>query len=97
MRKWIKDIDFSCFERVLQLGLILVTFGDVVFDDELFFSICSGDLLIVELAKKLQLKSEHVVSHPVREDNKDSHVCWFCRYHICDGNSGSDLHKSISS
>ena len=52
--KRLHSIDLSFFEDSLQLGLTPVTFGDVVFDAELSFSICSGDLLMVELAKKFQ-------------------------------------------
>jgi isopentenyl phosphate kinase len=41
--------DFYIFEDYLKLGIIPVTFGDVVLDEKLGFSICSGDLLVEEL------------------------------------------------
>ena len=48
-------INISIFKDYLNLGFTPVTFGDVVLDKKLGFSICSGDLLI-------QLLSEHF--HP---------------------------------
>jgi isopentenyl phosphate kinase len=39
------------FERVMSNGYVPVTFGDIVPDRELTFSICSGDLLMLELAR----------------------------------------------
>jgi isopentenyl phosphate kinase len=42
--------DNVIFKDYLDLGLIPVTFGDVVLDEKLGFSICSGDLLIELLA-----------------------------------------------
>jgi len=45
-------INISIFKDYIDLGFTPVTFGDVVLDKKLGFSICSGDLLI-------QLLSEH--------------------------------------
>lgn len=42
---------FTLFEQYLQHQFIPITFGDVVLDSTLTFSICSGDLLIELLAK----------------------------------------------
>lgn len=39
------------FGRVLDMGLTPVTFGDVVPDTSMGFSICSGDLMMMALAK----------------------------------------------
>lgn len=39
------------FESQLGIGLVPVTFGDVVPDEGIGFSICSGDLMMAELAK----------------------------------------------
>ena len=44
------NIDFSIFEQYLKLGFFPVTYGDVILDKSLGFSICSGDLLIQILA-----------------------------------------------
>jgi isopentenyl phosphate kinase len=44
-------IDVSIFKKYLDLGFTPVTFGDVVLDKKLGFSICSGDLLIQLLAE----------------------------------------------
>jgi isopentenyl phosphate kinase len=45
------SINYDIFREYLELGFVPVTFGDVVLDKELSFSICSGDLLSIELAK----------------------------------------------
>ncbi len=42
--------DFEIFDSFLDKGFKPVTYGDVVLDSELGFSICSGDLLILLLA-----------------------------------------------
>lgn len=42
------------FDRALSNGYVPVTFGDVVPDRKLTFSICSGDLLMLELAKHFE-------------------------------------------
>lgn len=47
----IKGMDSSVFERYFDLGLTPITFGDVVLDEKLKFSICSGDQLMLEFAK----------------------------------------------
>jgi isopentenyl phosphate kinase len=44
------EIDFTIFEQYLKIGFTPVTFGDVVIDKTLGFSICSGDLLLQLLA-----------------------------------------------
>jgi isopentenyl phosphate kinase len=41
----------DAFSSLLELGLTPVTFGDVVPDESMGFSICSGDLMMLELAK----------------------------------------------
>ena len=53
------SIDYSFFEKNLEKGLMPVSFGDVVLDKKLKFSICSGDLLILALAK--HFKPEKVI------------------------------------
>jgi isopentenyl phosphate kinase len=47
----IKRINMEHFRTALALGLVPVTFGDVVFDEKTGFSICSGDDLTLELAR----------------------------------------------
>ncbi len=42
------------FDSVTDLGLVPVTFGDVVPDGSMRFSICSGDLLMRELARHMR-------------------------------------------
>lgn len=49
-------IDYSIFEKYLETGFLPVTFGDVVIDKKLGFSICSGDLLMILLAKHFKPK-----------------------------------------
>ncbi len=51
--------DLKIFKQYLEKDFVPVTFGDVVLDKKLGFSICSGDLLIYELAK--YFKPEKVV------------------------------------
>ena len=46
--------DFAIFKDYLDMGFTPVTFGDVVIDKRLGFSICSGDLLMVLLAENLK-------------------------------------------
>jgi isopentenyl phosphate kinase len=48
--KLLKSMDFSLFDNILELGNIPVSFGDVVLDDTLKFSICSGDTIVQQLA-----------------------------------------------
>jgi len=52
-------MDYKIFEEYLEKKFIPVTFGDVVLDKKLGFSICSGDLLIEALAK--HFKPEKIV------------------------------------
>ena len=42
------------FRRVADIGLVPVTFGDVVPDESMGFSICSGDLMMEALAKSFK-------------------------------------------
>ncbi|MFO7677226.1 MAG: isopentenyl phosphate kinase [Thermoplasmatota archaeon] len=53
------QINYTFFTDYLQKGFTPVTFGDVVLDKTLCFSICSGDLLMLLLAK--QFKPEKVI------------------------------------
>ncbi|UCE90985.1 MAG: isopentenyl phosphate kinase family protein [Methanobacteriota archaeon] len=55
----VKEFDPSPFDDVMGMQLTPVTFGDVVPDESMRFSICSGDLLMLELAR--HLKPELVV------------------------------------
>ena len=50
----VTTFDPSLFHRLIGLGLSPVTFGDVVPDDTMRFSICSGDLMMEELARHLK-------------------------------------------
>jgi isopentenyl phosphate kinase len=43
-------MNYEIFEDYLKLGFTPLTFGNVVLDEELGFSICSGDLLLQMLA-----------------------------------------------
>jgi len=52
-------IDFEIFNDCIKQGFTPVTFGDVILDKKLGFSICSGDLLIEILSK--QFKPEMVI------------------------------------
>ena len=52
-------MDYKIFEDYLEKDFVPVTFGDVVLDKKLGFSICSGDLLIEALAK--HFKPEKVI------------------------------------
>ena len=47
----IKHMDTGNFKRYLEAGITPITFGDVVVDESLIFSIVSGDQLMLELAK----------------------------------------------
>jgi len=53
------QIDYNIFEEYLDNHFTPVTFGDVVLDKKLGFSICSGDLLVMVLAE--YFKPEKVV------------------------------------
>jgi isopentenyl phosphate kinase len=50
--KSISKIDLTAFEKPMALNFIPVTYGDIVMDSSLGFSICSGDQIILHLAKK---------------------------------------------
>jgi isopentenyl phosphate kinase len=47
----ITGMDMELFKRYFKLGLTPISFGDVVLDDALKFSICSGDQLMLEFAR----------------------------------------------
>lgn len=55
----ILKIDYNIFQDYLKKGFTPVTFGDVVLDEKLGFSICSGDLLGQLLAE--QFKPDKVI------------------------------------
>ena len=55
----LESINFEIFNDYIKSGFIPVTFGDVVLDKKLSFSICSGDLLAIELTK--HFKPEKVI------------------------------------
>jgi isopentenyl phosphate kinase len=50
-RGCIRSINLEIFNKYLELGLTPVTFGDLVPDTEIGVSICSGDDIMIELAK----------------------------------------------
>jgi isopentenyl phosphate kinase len=52
-------LDYTMFEDYIETGFTPVTFGDVVLDEKLRFSICSGDLLVQLLAE--HFKPEKVI------------------------------------
>jgi isopentenyl phosphate kinase len=52
-------VDYNIFKKYLALGFMPVTFGDVALDNQLGFSICSGDLLMQLLAA--EFKPEKVI------------------------------------
>jgi len=47
----VKSFDSDLFKKYLDMDLTPITFGDVVLDGALKFSICSGDQLMLELAR----------------------------------------------
>jgi len=53
------EMNYKIFEDYLDKNFVPVTFGDVVLDKKLGFSICSGDLLVGALAE--HFKPEKVV------------------------------------
>jgi len=55
----ITSMDFRPYHSYLELGMMPVTFGDVVPDSAMRFCICSGDQLILWLAR--ELKPEGVI------------------------------------
>lgn len=50
----ISSFESSSFRSMLDLGLTPVTFGDVVPDESMGFSICSGDLMMEALAHEFE-------------------------------------------
>ncbi len=48
----LKSMELGLFHRYLELGITPVTFGDVVLDSQRKFGICSGDQLMLLLAKE---------------------------------------------
>jgi len=52
-------VDYSIFQKYLDLGFMPVSFGDVALDKKLGFSVCSGDLLVQLLAA--EFKPEKVI------------------------------------
>lgn len=52
----VSDFDPALFDKVINLGLTPLTFGDVVPDESMRFSICSGDLMMDELARHFKPK-----------------------------------------
>ncbi len=50
----IRSFDSDPFKVMLDLGLSPVTFGDVVPDESMGFSICSGDLMMEAIAKAFE-------------------------------------------
>jgi len=50
----IKSFEPDPFQAMLDLGLTPVTFGDVVPDESMGFSICSGDLMMEALARAFE-------------------------------------------
>ena len=50
----ITSFEPDVFRRVLDIGLVPVSFGDVVPDESMGFSICSGDLMMEALAKSFE-------------------------------------------
>jgi len=47
----VRSFSKETFARVIDIGLTPVTFGDVVPDSKMGFSICSGDLMMMALAR----------------------------------------------
>lgn len=52
----LRSLGMEPFHRYLDLGMVPVTFGDVVLDRERKFGICSGDQLMFLLAKEFHPK-----------------------------------------
>ena len=53
----LSGLDVDVFRRYLDIGFTPVTFGDVVLDARRWFSICSGDLLMLALAESFRPKA----------------------------------------
>jgi isopentenyl phosphate kinase len=58
----IERFDASAFRRHLELGLVPVSFGDVVPDSTLGFSICSGDQIMLKLAQEMDVDRAYFVT-----------------------------------
>jgi isopentenyl phosphate kinase len=54
--KRIESFDLDSFTRHLDLGLVPISFGDIVMDRSLGFSICSGDQIMLRLAAELEVE-----------------------------------------
>jgi isopentenyl phosphate kinase len=52
----IQKIDTTAITRLIEIGQTPVTFGDIVLDESLKFSICSGDVLMLRIACELKIK-----------------------------------------
>ncbi|MCG7845298.1 MAG: isopentenyl phosphate kinase [Methanomassiliicoccales archaeon] len=50
------ELDLEPFWRYVELGMVPMTFGDVVWDDKRGLSICSGDQLMMSLANEFHPK-----------------------------------------
>jgi len=50
------ELDLEPFWRYLELGMVPMTFGDVVWDEKRGLSICSGDQLMMALAREFHPK-----------------------------------------
>jgi isopentenyl phosphate kinase len=50
----IDEFNMDFFYHYLKKGFVPITYGDVVLDSHIGFSICSGDLLMLALAKEFQ-------------------------------------------
>jgi len=50
----LQDLDMKLFKDYLKLGMVPVTFGDVVRDEVRGLSICSGDQLMAALAREFR-------------------------------------------
>ncbi len=49
-----EEVDLSLFEKYLSMGMVPVTYGDVILDKNQGINICSGDYLMLHLAKKFR-------------------------------------------
>ncbi|MCJ2512623.1 MAG: hypothetical protein LN409_04655, partial [Candidatus Thermoplasmatota archaeon] len=50
----LESMDYGPFKEYVRMGLIPVTFGDVVLDSEKKFAICSGDDLMLWLSREFK-------------------------------------------
>ncbi len=49
-----EELNFEVFENLVHYGFVPLTYGDVAFDKERGINICSGDYLMLELAKRFR-------------------------------------------